>query len=48
MMIMKKEKSEIIESIAKMLIINKKDTAKEIITNEYPHEIVEIKNVRIQ
>lgn len=42
MMIMKKEKSEIIESIAKMLIINKKDTAKEIITNEYPHEIVEI------
>ena len=42
MMIMKKEKSEIIESIAKMLIINNKDTAKKIITNEYPHEIVEI------
>ncbi len=42
MMIMKKEKSEIIESIAKMLIINNKDTAKEIITKEYPHEIVEI------
>ena len=42
MIIMKKEKSEIIESIAKMLIINNKDTAKKIITNEYPHEIVEI------
>lgn len=41
-MYMSEEKSKIIEDIAKMLIVNNKDAAKEIIFNEYPHEVFAI------
>lgn len=39
---MRKEKSEIISDIIKMLIDNNKSSAKSILINEYPHKIYEV------
>lgn len=40
--IMNKEKSDIIEDIAKMLLTNNNEAAKKIIVNQYPHKAVKV------